>query len=87
MSHDAAAHGAHAAHSPERRLVQMANQIGAFFRSQPADQAAHGIADHINKFWNPRMRTALLAHLERGGEGLQPLVRTALATVKRPAGS
>jgi len=58
---------------PEK-LVMMANQIGAFFASQKGDEAVHGIADHFKKFWDPRMRAALLAHFEAGGEGLDPNV-------------
>jgi formate dehydrogenase subunit delta len=37
-----------------------------------------GIAEHIKKFWDPRMRAAIFAHLEDGGAGLDPVVRTAL---------
>ena len=33
------------------------------------EQAAAGTADHIKKFWDPRMRAAILAHLEAGGAG------------------
>jgi formate dehydrogenase subunit delta len=46
------------------RLIYMANQIGWFFRSQGHDHAVSGIADHIHKFWDPRMRKAIFAHLE-----------------------
>jgi len=62
---------------PEK-LVMMANQIGAFFTSQKGDAAVHGILDHIKKFWDPRMRAAILAHLDAGGEGLDPKVRNAI---------
>ena len=41
--------------SPDR-LIHMANQIGSFFRSQGPGKAVLGIADHIQKFWDPRMR-------------------------------
>ncbi len=61
---------------PEK-LVMMANQIGAFFASQKGDEAVNGIADHLKKFWDPRMRAALFAHLRAGGEGLDPQVRLA----------
>lgn len=64
------------------KLVYMANQIGKFFDSQGREQAAAGTADHIQKFWDPRMRTQILAHLEAGGQGLEPVVRTALERVK-----
>ena len=60
------------------KLVYMANQIGKFFATQGSDQAAAGTADHIMKFWDPRMRETILAHLEAGGQGLDPVVRTAL---------
>jgi formate dehydrogenase subunit delta len=67
--------------SPDR-LIYMANQIGAFFRSQGHDRAVPGIADHIHKFWDPRMRSAILAHLDAGGTGLDPNVQEALETLK-----
>jgi formate dehydrogenase subunit delta len=63
--------------SPDR-LVYMANQIGKFFASQGPDEAVAGTADHIEKFWDPRMRAAILAHVEAGGAGLEPLVRQAI---------
>ncbi|SDR36420.1 formate dehydrogenase delta subunit [Rhizobiales bacterium GAS191] len=63
--------------SPER-LVYMANQIGTFFASQGADRAVAGTLDHIEKFWDPRMRAEIVKHLEAGGDGLSPLVRQAI---------
>ncbi len=68
--------------SPDR-LVYMANQIGKFFHSQGRDKAVPGIAEHIRKFWDPRMRTAILAHLDGGGAGLDPDVRDAIAALKQ----
>jgi formate dehydrogenase subunit delta len=67
--------------SPDR-LIYMANQIGKFFGSQGHDKAVPGIAEHIRKFWEPRMRTAILAHLDAGGSGLDPEVRDAVATLR-----
>jgi formate dehydrogenase subunit delta len=67
--------------SPDR-LIYMANQIGKFFESQHADKAVPGIAEHIRKFWDPRMRTAILAHLDAGGSGLDPQVRDAVAALR-----
>ena len=68
--------------SPDK-LVHMANQIGSFFKSQGEAKAVPGIADHITKFWDPRMRSAILAHCETGGEGLDPLVQTALEGLRK----
>jgi len=62
--------------SPDK-LIYMANQIGKFFASQGPEQAVAGTADHIKKFWDPRMRATIFAHLAEGGGGLDPLVREA----------
>jgi formate dehydrogenase subunit delta len=67
--------------SPDR-LIYMANQIGAFFRSQGPDKAVSGVTDHIGKFWDPRMRAAIFAHLDAGGAGLDPNVRDAITALK-----
>lgn len=69
--------------SPEK-LVMMANQIGTFFVSQGGDPAT-AIADHLIKFWDPRMRAAILAHMDRGGAGLSPAVATALPLLRQSA--
>ena len=60
------------------KLVYMANQIGKFFETQGREQAAAGTADHIRKFWDPRMRAEIVAYVEAGGRGLDPVVRTAI---------
>ena len=62
-------------------LVRMANRIGDFFEALPdADEARAGIANHLTRFWEPRMRAAIVAHVrERHGAGLHPLVREAIA--------
>jgi formate dehydrogenase subunit delta len=71
--------------SLDNKLVYMANQIGKFFASQGQEQAVAGTADHIKKFWDPRMRAAIFAHLDTGGDGLDPIVRTALEQLKAEA--
>ena len=67
--------------SPDR-LIYMANQIGKFFESHGQGKAVPGIADHIRKFWDPRMRSAILAHLDAGGTGLDPDVMKAVEALK-----
>ena len=69
--------------SPER-MVHMANQIAAFFISQPGDRVA-ALALHLSDFWEPRMRRALLDHIAAGGEGLDPLVLDAAKQMRVPA--
>ena len=63
--------------SPDR-LVYMANQIGKFFEAQRADEVVPGIANHIKKFWDPRMPDAIFAYMDAGCEGIDPPVREAL---------
>ena len=65
------------------RLVYMANQIGKFFESQGHDHAVPGIAEHIKKFWDPRMRKMIFAHLDAGGAGLEPNVRAAIESLRK----
>jgi formate dehydrogenase subunit delta len=63
------------------KLIYMANQIGKFFASQGTEKAAVGTADHIKKFWDPRMRAQIIAHLKAGGAGLDPAVRAAIGSL------
>jgi formate dehydrogenase subunit delta len=69
----------------EARLVKMANQIADFFRLKPEEEAIAGAADHIKKFWDPRMRTKMAAHLANGGAGLNPLALKAAQRACPPA--
>jgi formate dehydrogenase subunit delta len=71
----------HTSTSPDR-LIYMANQIGTFFNSQGVAKAVPGITEHIRKFWDPRMRKQIMAHLDAGGEGLDPNVKDALTALK-----
>lgn len=57
-------------------LVKMANEIAAFYDGTEANPAA-AVADHIKRFWEPRMIAAFVAHLKAGGEGLTPTTRAA----------
>lgn len=67
------------------KLARQANQIAAFFSTQPGPSQADAVAQHINDFWEPRMRDQLARHMAAGGEGLHPLVKEAFAQVKVPA--
>lgn len=69
--------------SPDKH-VYMANQIATFFKTMPQGEAVEGVADHINKFWEPRMRAKLFEIVDAGGDGLDPLVLKAAEQIKRP---
>ena len=62
-------------------LIDMANRIALFFDAMPdRDEARDGVATHLRKFWEPRMRRGLL-EIAAGPEAaaLHPLVREVLA--------
>ena len=64
-----------------QRLVAMVNDIAAFFDSEPDKaMAAEGVRQHLQKFWAPRMRQEIVAHLRSGGAGLTP---TACAAIEK----
>ncbi|HUC09052.1 MAG TPA: formate dehydrogenase subunit delta [Stellaceae bacterium] len=67
--------------SPEK-LVYMANQIGRFFAHGSEEQAVFNTADHLKKFWEPRMRKAIVEYVEAGGAGLQPTVLKAVQSLR-----
>lgn len=63
-----------------KNLIHMANQIGDFFEAMPEqDEALQGIAGHLQRFWEPRMRSQLLAYVDaENGKELKPLVVSAI---------
>ena len=70
-------------------MVEMANDIANFFASEPDHAAAiDGVANHLKRYWEPRMRKQIIAHLDAGGHGLSDLAREgvqALALMQRAA--
>jgi len=56
------------------RLIAMANQIGDFFAPYPPERAREGFRNHVRINWDPRMRNALLAHIDAGGDGVDERV-------------
>ncbi|WP_454687432.1 formate dehydrogenase subunit delta [Agrobacterium leguminum] len=68
----------------DEKLVRMANQIATFFMSQPEDIRIEGVATHINKFWEPRMRRRFFEMVDAGAGDFLPLVLAASKKIKRP---
>ena len=79
-SHDTESHA-----STQDRLIRMANQIATFFDSQPRSERVDGIATHINKFWEPRVRRQFFELVDNGVEGFHPTVLEAASHINRPA--
>ena len=56
-------------------LIRMANRIGDFFEAMPdAEEAVEGVATHIRKFWDPRMRRQLVEALDAGAPDASDIV-------------
>jgi formate dehydrogenase subunit delta len=61
-------------------LIKMVNEIAAFFAGESGvGQAPQEVATHLRKYWEPRMREQIVAHLGKGGAGLSDV---ALGAVK-----
>jgi len=56
------------------KMVHMANQIAQFFASYSHDEAVARVTDHLQKFWEKRMRQQLRDYVAHGGSGLHELV-------------
>lgn len=60
-------------------LIKMANDIGNFFQAESdRELAVNGIAEHLRKFWDPRMRREIIAYAQNDGAQLAELVREAV---------
>lgn len=83
----AGAHGAGHAAEGTAHLIKMANDIGRFFAAEDRhEDAVAGVANHLRKFWSPRMREKLIAYLRTGAADpdmpvLEPLPREALERI------
>jgi formate dehydrogenase subunit delta len=76
-------------------LIKMTNEIGDFFTgvdSNDPQAAARDVANHLKRYWDPRMRAQMLRYYEeRQGAGLTDLGKNAVALLyaasKAPSGS
>lgn len=65
-------------------LVRMANQIALFFEPYGREEAVAGVAGHLQNFWDPRMRSQLVAIVEKEPDCVHALVRAAVADLNPP---
>lgn len=62
-------------------VVRMANQIALNFAVQGDEAAILATADHVETFWDPRMKAQAAALLAEPDSGLSRLARAALERV------
>lgn len=63
-------------------LVRMANDIGDFFQGEPIEEERiAGVANHLRKFWDPRMRRQIQQYAQQDGSALSAHVRAAVLSL------
>jgi len=68
-------------------LIKMSNEITSFFVSEHDEAGAtKEVANHLRKYWEPRMRAQIIAYCEeRQGAGLVDIARNAVAQLAAQA--
>jgi formate dehydrogenase subunit delta len=68
-------------------LIKMANEIGDFFAgTTDKDGAARDVANHLKRYWEPRMRAQMLSYYEqRNGAGLSDIAKNAVGLLHAAA--
>lgn len=65
-------------------LIKMANNIGAFFKSEPdRELAIKGVEQHLRNFWEPRMRSQIIEYIEGNDNQLLDIVTEAVKRLKK----
>lgn len=65
-------------------LIKMANNIGAFFKSEPDREVAiQGVEQHIRGSWEPRMRKRIVEYVDQGGNELMDIVAEAVRRLSK----
>lgn len=67
--------------TPHERLIYMANQIARNFAMQGEEKAALATADHIQAFWDPRMKAKIFAD----SAGLELIAEHAISILRQHA--
>jgi formate dehydrogenase subunit delta len=68
-------------------LVAMANDIANFFDAESGkDKAPESVRFHMSRYWESRMRKAIIEHVrDKGGAGLSDTARAAVEKLASPA--
>jgi formate dehydrogenase subunit delta len=61
--------------------IRMVNNIAVHFRYLPTEQAAAAVADHVKRFWDPRMKRRLIELLAAETQHLDPVAVAAAGLI------
>ena len=64
-------------------LVAMVNEIAAFFAGEEPGKAAENVANHLRRYWDPRMRRQIVAYAGSGGEGLSQVAKAGVELISK----
>lgn len=64
------------------KLVYMANQIARNFEAMGYDRAARATEDHMISFWDPRMKSRIVALADADPSALTDAARAAVAALR-----
>jgi formate dehydrogenase subunit delta len=62
--------------------IRMINSIAAHFGYLQTEQAATAVADHIKRFWDPRMKQRLLLLIASDTSDLDPVAQDAAGLLR-----
>jgi formate dehydrogenase subunit delta len=82
MSHDLSAEQIRA--NNDAKLIRMGNQIATFFSSQNIETGGQEVAEHINKFWEPRMRRQFFVLVDSSSDKFHDLLKAAIPHINKP---
>lgn len=70
-------------------LIKMANEISYFFEGEEGpERAPAAVANHLRRYWEPRMRREMVAYFKAtGGEGLEEVARKAVELLAAESGA
>jgi formate dehydrogenase subunit delta len=71
------------AEAAQAKLIRMASEIADFFKFYPEEKAIAAIANHINRYWTPKMREEFLGASEKKETHLPRLLMEARGAIKR----
>jgi len=62
--------------------IRLINKIVVHFGYLPADQAVTEVANHVHRFWDPRMKRRLFELVDSGTKDFEPVAVAAAALLR-----
>jgi formate dehydrogenase subunit delta len=64
-------------------LVTMVNEIAAFFAGEDPGKASENVANHLRRYWDPRMRKQIVDYISHDGAGLSEVAKAGVELISR----